>query len=157
MRTYPTIGRAETSVPRRNSNRPSLVSQIVMARVLFRNGAYSGHCSKQLAYLKGACSGLMRRTIIVEPVAACISRSPGAGKKTALRRSLRNPIGCISQMGQYVLFPARNFSQFHSTLMLAARTILAHASVFSITNFARSAGELTNASPPKSVIRSLIV
>jgi hypothetical protein len=101
-------------------------------------------------------SGLMRRTIIVEtlPVAACISRSPGAGKKTALRRSLRNPIGCFSQMVRYVLFPAGNFSQFHSALMLAARTTLAHASVFSTTNFARSAGELTNASPPKSAIRS---
>jgi hypothetical protein len=45
---------------------------------------------------------------------------------------------------------ARNF---HSALMLAARTTLAHASVFSTTNFARSAGELTNGSPPKSTIR----
>src|ERR1700752_3194820 len=49
---------------------------------------------------------------------------------------------------------ARNF---HSALMLAARTTLAHASVFSTTNFARSAGELTNGSPPKSTIRLLIV
>lgn len=45
---------------------------------------------------------------------------------------------------------ARNFQ---SALMLAARTTLAHASVFSTTNFARSAGELTNGSPPKSTIR----
>ena len=58
-----------------------------------------GHCSIQSACLKGACSGLMRSAIIVEtlPVAACISRSPGAVKKTALRRSLRNPIRCLDQ------------------------------------------------------------
>jgi|ERR1700681_1879930 len=30
------------------------------------------------------------------PVAAFFSRSPGAGKNTAQRRSLRNPIGCFS-------------------------------------------------------------
>jgi hypothetical protein len=57
----------------------------------------------------------MHRTIIVEtpnPVAACFSRSAGARKKTALRRSLRNPIGCFSQIVRYVLFTARNFSQF---------------------------------------------
>ena len=59
------------------------------------------------------------------------------------RRREKDRLAAIAPKSDRV-FLSDGERNFHSALMLAARTTLAHASVFSATNFARSAGELTN-------------